>query len=135
MACTLTGLRRVWFLTGLFFMRFFFCKFILNSSCQCKPLPSRRGQWWRWQILLTSSLGALAGSGLLFLYPGGIMPLSFTTEVWTCVQIRLLLFRIQKLPYFMEFADHNLVFLIGVLVSSVNTCLVECSGIICNLGI
>ena len=63
------------------------------------------------------------------------MPLSFTTEVGTCVQIRLLLFRIQKLPYFMEFADHNLVFLIGVLVFSVNTCLVECSGIICNLGI
>jgi hypothetical protein len=86
-------------------------------------------------MLLTSSLGALAGSGLLFLYPGRIMPLSFTTEVGTCVQIRLLLFRIQKLPYFMEFADHNLVFLIGVSVFSVNTCLVECSGIICNFGI
>ena len=37
------------------------------------------------------------------------MPLSFTTEVGTFVQIRLLLFRIQKLPFFMEFADHNLV--------------------------
>jgi hypothetical protein len=63
------------------------------------------------------------------------MPLSFTTRVGTFVRIRLLLFRIRKLPYFIDFADHNFDFLIGVPVFIVSTCLVECSGIICNLGI
>ncbi len=106
MACTLTGLRRVWFLTGLFFYGFF-CKF-LNSSCKCKPLPSRRGQWWRWRMLLTSSLGALGGPGLLFFRPWRNYALQL--HHWGFVQIRFLLVRIQKLPYFMEFADHNLVF-------------------------
>jgi hypothetical protein len=57
----------------------------------------------------TRSIGR-AWTPVFFLDLGEIMPFSFTTEVGTCFRIRLLLFRIRKLPYFIEFSDHNLVF-------------------------
>ena len=58
----------------------------------------------------TRSIGRAWSPVFFFLDLGEIMPFSFTTEVGTCFRIRLLLFRIRKLPYFIEFADLILAF-------------------------
>ena len=133
MACTLTGLRRVWFLNGLFFYGFF-CKF-LNSSCKCKPLPSRRGQWWRWRMLLTSSLGALGGPGLLFFRPWRNYAPQLHHWGRNLFPDPSSSFQDPKAPILYWIFRSQFGFQIGVPVFSVTICWVECSGIICNLGI
>jgi hypothetical protein len=114
-----------------------FCKFNRNSSCQCKPLPSRRGQWWRWQILLTSSLGALAGPGLLFFFFRPWRNYALQLHHWgrNLFPDPSSSFQDPKAPILYWIFRSQFGFQIGVPVFSVTTCWVECSGIICNLGI
>jgi hypothetical protein len=112
----------------------FLCNFILNSSCQYKPLPSRRGQWWRWRMLLTSSLGTLAGPGLLFFRPWRNYAPQLHHWGRNLCPDPSSSFQDPKVPIVLNL-QISIWFLIGVPVFSVNTCLVECSGIICNLGI